>query len=148
MPPAAVPPVHASLAFYSRQELHVLADGLLQPEPWVVERCVEFILAETQGLWHGRARALMCRRLKHCSLSRTHRTQLVACIAGRLEKGMFSEQFKDQLRLAMYLDLPHTLGVCRKSLGSDKPHVRRYAQWALAVQLPHADVNQARPGRS
>ena len=51
----------------------------------------------------GRIRAL-ARRFKHCQLGRTHRDQLVACIARRLTEGNFSEQFKDQLRLALHLD--------------------------------------------
>ena len=131
MPKAVIPAAHTELAALSMLELHRLADGLLQPEPWVVERCVEFVLAETQGLWHGRARAMMCRRLKHCTLGRTHRTQLVACITGRLTSGLFSEQFKDQLRLALHLDLQQTIAACQKALGSNKPHVQRYAAWAL-----------------
>jgi hypothetical protein len=131
MPRAAIPAAHTELAALSKVELHALADGLLQPEPWVVERCIEFVLAETQGLWHGRARAMMCRRLKHCSLGRTHRTQLVACITGRLASGLFSEQFKDQMRLAMHLDLEQTLAACQKGLVSKKPHIRRYAEWGL-----------------
>jgi hypothetical protein len=131
MPRATITAEHRELGTLSKVELHSLADGLLQPEPRVVERCVEFVLAETQGLWHGRARALMCRRLKHCALGRTHRTQLVLCITVRLASGLFSEQFKDQLRLAMHLDLEQTLDVCRKSVGSVKAHVRRYAEWGL-----------------
>jgi len=135
--PRVVPLPHAELASLSKLELHALADGLLRPEPWVIERCVEFVLAETQGVWHGRARAMMCRRLKHCSLGRTHRSQLVACITSRLANGLFSEQFKDQLRLAMHLDLEQTLEVCRKSLSSKRPHVKRYAEWALSPEHVH-----------
>lgn len=135
--PRFVPPPHAELASLSKLELRALADGLLQPEPGGIERCVEFVIAETQGIWHGRARAMMCRRLKHCSLGRTHRSQLVACITSRLVIGSFSEQFKDQLRLAMHLNLEQTLEVCRKSLSSEKPHIKRYAEWALSPEHVH-----------
>lgn len=137
MPRVAIPSPNAHLAALSKRDLHELADGLLEPEPWVVERCVEFVLAETQGLWHGRARAMMCRRLKHCSLGRTHLTQLVDCITGRLASGTFSEQFKDQLRLAMHLDIERTLAVCRSSASSKKAHVKRYAEWALSSEHHH-----------
>jgi hypothetical protein len=113
-------------------ELHELADGLLLLEPGAVERCVEFILSETLGHWHGRARAMMCRRLKHCDLEPTHKARLLACITGRLAAGSFSEQFKDQLRLAMHLDLPRTFQACRECAASPKPHVRRYAAWVLS----------------
>ena len=129
-----IPPSHSALGVISKVDLHALADGLLRPEPSVVDRCVEFVVAETQGLWHGRARAMMCRRLKHCDLGRTHRTELVSCITGRLASGSFSEQFKDQLRLALYLDADQTQAVCRKCLSSKKPHVKRYAEWALSPE--------------
>lgn len=110
-----------------------MADALLDCEPVMVQKCVDFIVVETRGLWHGRARAMMCRRLKHCRLGRTHRTALVQCITGRLVQGAFSEQFKDQLRLALHLDLAGTLSICQASLQSPKPHVRRYAQWATSL---------------
>ena len=132
--PDPMPSPHADLDALSKVELHALADGLLQPETWLIERCVEFVLAETKGLWHGRARAMMCRRLKHCVLGRTHRSQLVTAITGRLTSGSFSEQFKDQLRLAMHLDLKQTLEACRKGLSSHKLHVKRYSAWALSPE--------------
>jgi hypothetical protein len=138
-----MPAAHADLGSLSKPELHALADGLLQPEPWIVERCVAFVLAQTRGLWHGRARAMMCRRLKHCHLGRTHRTALVACITERLARGVFSEQFKDQLRLALSLDPAHTLAVAGTCLSSPKPHVRRYAQWVLELERLHAAQRSA-----
>src|SRR5262245_61748238 len=123
MPRTVIPAPQAEFVALSKVELRRLADGLLDPEPWIIERCVEFVLAETQGLWHGRARAMMCRRLKHCTLGRTHSDQLLACITARLTNGVFSEQFKDQLRLAMHLSLPRTVKVCRAALVSPKQHV-------------------------
>ncbi|TFY96166.1 hypothetical protein [Ramlibacter humi] len=131
-----VPEPHADFKTLTKVELHGLADELLACDTAAVERCVNFVLADTKGLWHGRARALMCRRLKHCDLGRTHRTALVDCITQRLRLGLFSEQFKDQLRLAMHLDLEKTLLACRQIAQSDKPYVRRYAQWALSLHAP------------
>ena len=115
----------------SKAELHELADGLLNSEPLAVDRCIGFVLAESQGLWHGRARAMMCRRLKHCHLGKAHRTDLVHGITQRLLQGRFSEQFKDQLRLALRLDKPYTLAMCERCLISPKAYVRRYAEWAI-----------------
>ena len=137
MPHTKMPSLHSEFGVFSKVELHALADGLLKPEPFAVERCVKFVLAETHGLWHGRARAMMCRRLKHCALGRTHRMELLSCITGRLASGEFSEQFKDQLRLALHLDPKHTLEVCSESVGSSKAHVRRYAAWAVSAEHPH-----------
>jgi hypothetical protein len=128
---------HAELRLLSKQELHKLADGLLAGDPWSVDRCVEFVLAETKGLWHGRARAMMCRRFKHCDFGRTNRRKLVSCILGRLRSGNFSEQFKDQLRLALALDRPYTLEQCELALHSEVAHVRRYGAWLLALDKAH-----------
>jgi len=65
-----IPLPNSEFEFLPKVELHQLADELLNHEPLIVERCVQFVLAETHGLWHGRARAMMCRRLKHCELGR------------------------------------------------------------------------------
>ena len=138
MPSTSTPTTNASMAKLTKAELRVLADQLLEPEPWIIERCVEFVLAETQGLWHGRARATMCRRLKHCELGRTHRANLVSCILARFSDGSFSEQFKDQLRLAMHLDFPKVISASHKCLVSQKPYVKRYAEWALSPEHTHS----------
>ena len=117
----AIPAPHAEIATYSKLALHALADCLLKPEPWGIEQCIQFFLAETRGTWHGRARSMMARRLKHCSLGRTHRTQVVTCIADRLEGGNFAEQLKDQLRLALLIDRETTLAVSQMLFQPQRP---------------------------
>lgn len=136
MPSAPIPSAHAELQRLLYSELHALADGLLTGEQWYIDRCVEFVVAESRGYWHGRARAMMCRRLKHCPLGRTQQTQLLAAITGRLLAGNFSEQFKDQLRLALRLDSARTFAAASQALGSPRSHVARYAQWVLAHRRP------------
>jgi hypothetical protein len=112
--------------------LHELADRLLSNEVDAIAECTEFIRAETRGNWHGRARAMMCRRLKHCVVSPEQCEQLVSCITGRLGAGNFSEQFCDQLRLAMCLDRQTTFAAARKNLSAaPKEHVRRFSLWVL-----------------
>jgi hypothetical protein len=133
-----LPAAQSEFKTLSKQELHALADGLLATEPVAIDYCVKFVLSETKGLWHGRARAMMCRRLKHCTLSRNIRASLLRCILGRLQTGEFSEQFKDQLRLALHLDSKQTLNACQQALLNTKPYVRRYAAWALALPRAHA----------
>ena len=128
-----LPAAHAEFQSLSKQDLHELADRLLIFDSIAIDYCVEFIIAETKGNWHGRARAKMCRRLKYCELAKTHRTKLLACILERLRTGRFSEQFKDQLRLALYLDLQQTHEVCEQALLSPKHYVQRYASWAVAL---------------
>ena len=132
-----LPAANAEFKTLSKQELHALADALLSAEPNAIDYCAKFVVSETKGLWHGRARAMMCRRLKHCALSRNIRASLLRCIIGRLQTGEFSEQFKDQLRLALHLDPKQTLSACQEALLNAKPYVRRYAAWALA--LPRGD---------
>lgn len=129
---------HAEFSALTKRELHDLADKLLEHEPVVVDYCIEFVLAETKGHWHGRARAMICRRLKHCELGRKNRTKLLDCILHRLRSGEFSEQFKDQLRLALHLDKEKTVSSCETAKSSDRPHVRRYAEWVLAPHSAHS----------
>ena len=117
----------------SKLDVHALADALTSGEAHVLERAVRFICAETEGLWHGRGRAMMCRRLKHLELPRAHRDRLLHAILGRLNSGHFSEQFRDQLRLAMRLDKEETVAAARSALDSRKEHVRRYARWVLST---------------
>lgn len=130
---------HTDFELLSKYELHQLANQLLKQDQDAIDRCVLFILAETRGLWHGRARAMMCRRLKHCPLTQAQRIGLVTAIVARLESGSFSEQFKDQLRLAMHFEFHHVTEVCRKIVACPRRlYIRRYAQWVL---LPERQPN-------
>jgi hypothetical protein len=124
----------------SKRDLRALADELTSGAPEVIEKCVRFICAETKGLWHGRGRAMMCRRLKHLDLQRAHRERLLRVILARLDSGDFSEQFRDQLRLAMHLDGEKAFAVAGRALSSRKDHVRRYARWVLSHQKVDNDA--------
>ena len=125
-------PTGVDLEALSKIEVRAIADELLSGDRNAVEAAVRFVCAETKNLWHGRGRALMCRRMKHMELSRDQRDRVVAAILGRLSSGDFSEQFRDQLRLAMHLDVEGTSKLARRSLKSDKAHVRRFAAWLLS----------------
>lgn len=116
----------------TKSDLHDLADQLLLDDPDVVETCIAFIEADTVGAWHGRARAMMCRRLKHCTLSSQQSDRLVICIAERLRSGNFGQQFLDQLRLALYLDTSSVLRVAAICRSDTRNYVRRYAEWILS----------------
>jgi hypothetical protein len=113
-------------------ELRALADRLLDHDPIAVEWCVTFVEAETCGIGHGRARARMARRRKHCPLSKNQTSSLVQAILNRLVHGGFSEQFKDQLRLAIQLDPQETFAAARNCQNAAADHVSRYARWILA----------------
>ena len=118
----------------SKGDVIALADNLKSGSVEAVERAVRFVCADTEGLWHGRGRAIMCRRMKHLKLAGAHRDRLVGTILGRLESGHFSEQFRDQLRLALQLDERRSFAAANKALSSDRDHVRRYARWVLSHQ--------------
>jgi hypothetical protein len=120
------------MAPMSKAQVRALADELLAPNPDAVERTVQFVGAETLNHWHGRGRAMMCRRLKHVGLSPAQQARLVAAILGRLVGGTFSEQFRDQLRLAVHLDRVAAFTAARQALTSDKEHVRRLAAWVAS----------------
>ncbi len=119
-------------------ELHAIADRLPLKDPTAISDCIRFIEADSKGLGHGRVRALMCRRLKHCPLSPAQRGRLVTCIAERLCTGRFSEQFHDQLRLALRLDAPRLFAAAHSCMHHSRDYVRRYAGWILS-RLPLAN---------
>lgn len=116
----------------SRTEIHALADELLCAEPGIIETCVQFVCADTFGCWHGRARAMLCRRLKHVQLTPQQQERLTKRILNRLASGQFSEQFKDQLRLVLSVDAAAAFAAARGAAASSRLHVRRYAEWVLA----------------
>lgn len=122
----------AGLESLSKVAVRALADSLREADPDDVERCVAFVCAETVNLWHGRGRAMMCRRLKHVVLTQEQQSRLLEAVLGRLSSGKFSEQFRDQLRLALHLDAERSLMLARHELTNAKPHVRRFASWIIA----------------
>ena len=133
-------------------QLHHLADGLLLGDQSAIQSCIQFIQAESRGIWHGRARAKMCRRLKHIDLPSHLRSQLVQCITRRLTKGVFSEQFKDQLRLAMVLDSHYLIRAAEQSINSEMAHVARLSSWVIVRHKERveriAEAIQSKQGRT
>lgn len=115
----------------TRPQLARLADGIIGGDGAAIQTCVLFICAETTGVGHGRARARMCRRLKHVTLSPQQQAVVVDAVCRRLTGGRFSEQFRDQLRLALLLDSPVVLSCAQRALASDIAHSQRLAAWVL-----------------
>ena len=130
---AAEPPADGFNAL-DKEDLHHLADRLLFDEPSTIVACIKFIEAETKGIWHGRARAMMCHRLKHCSLSSSQRERLVSCITERLCSGHFSEQFRDQLHLALHIDARRTFDIASACAHDHRDYIRRHAAWLLNIR--------------
>ena len=118
----------------SKLDVRAIVDAVRSGDAHAVEGAVQFACAESVGMWHGRGRAALCRRLKHVPLTADQQTRLVTAIVGRLRTGAFSQQFRDQLRLALLLDRDATIAAGRAASGS--PHVRRMAAWVLAHESP------------
>ena len=111
----------------SKCELRALCDRLLEDDPDAVQVCVAFLEAETIRMWHGRARAVMARRLKHRSLSPSQRERVATAVLGRLAQGRFSAGFRDQLRLVLRLTPERAFAAARGCQSATAEYVRRYA---------------------
>ena len=109
-----------------------LTDRLLLNDPEAVETSIKFIESNSQDGGHGRVRALMCRRLKHCTLTPQQCTRLVRYVVERLYTGAFAQQFKDELRLILALDAQALFEAALESRTDEREYVRRHAEWILA----------------
>ena len=67
-------------AQYGKLDLDELIKRLKDDDPDAVYECVVFTLAESFGIWHNRARAKICRNLKHRLTDPTLRHRLVDVI--------------------------------------------------------------------
>ena len=115
----------------TKQKLMSLADGLIIANPQSIGSCIDFIETDTRGVWHNRARAIMCRRLKHVELSAIDSDRVVKAILGKLKSGDFSEQFRDMLKLAAVLDPTTTQETAESLLCDKREFVRREAKWIV-----------------
>jgi hypothetical protein len=135
---------------YSKPELIALIDRLKRGDDEVIHELVVFTLTESRGLWHGRARAKICRNLKNHPPDATLQSNLVDTIAERLIYGRFSEQFRDQLSMAIRFAPDRMRTIAESLLTSDKTYVRRYADWVIKTlnqREVQANNPMARSGR-
>lgn len=114
-----------------KKNLHRLADRLRNGDRDAIESCILFVESDSEGVWHGRARAMMCRRFKHIELPKEDVDRLVVSILRKFELGRFAEQFRDLLRLALKLDAESTNDVARRLSNDSRSYVRRQAEWIL-----------------
>jgi len=127
----------------TREALRAIADAMLLGDDVAKKAALGFFTQESTGLWHNRARALIARRLKHVTLAPEEKAALVATVNRRLSTGSFSEQFGDQLKMAIALD-PASVEQCAlECMISTKAHVVRYAKRVLRAtqgRLPPASA--------
>lgn len=123
-------------AKYRSRELHDLINRLKAGDAAALRESVHFTLAESFGHWHNRARAKICRNLKHRPIDPALGDELLRVILERFASGRFHQQFKDQLRLAIRLDPRRALAVATDLQQHEKEYVRRAARWAIrAIRL-------------
>lgn len=115
----------------TKMELHQLVNEVHQQNRDAISRAVEFVCAESLGLWHNRARAKLCRHFKNHPPSNEERKRMVEAICSRLVQGHFYEQFKDQLSMAIRFAPDRMTDAAAEAAQSDKDYVRRYASWVV-----------------
>ena len=118
-------------AQYEKLELDDLIERLKTDDADAIYECIVFTLAESFGRWHNRARAKICRNLKNRLTDPTLRHRLVDVVIERLRSGRFSEQFKDQLTMAIRFDPDRMHSVATRLQFNGTDYIRRYAQWVL-----------------
>ncbi len=116
----------------TREEARQLCDRLLDGTPEALEDCLSFFEADSKGLWHNRARAKLARRFKHISLSPHQQARVMNAIIRRFISGDFSEQFVDQLHLALRIEASQLYAAAERVSSDAKPHIRKCADWILA----------------
>lgn len=92
------------------------------------DQCIAFTTFESRGMWHNRARASICRFLKTHPPSPEDPEQLVAVVCTRLTTGYFTEQFNEQLSMAIRFSPDKMDAVADESGNDDRDYVRRYCR--------------------
>ena len=118
---------------FTKADLRSLIDDVKQGDADAISRAVVFVTAESLGMWHNRARAKLCRYFKNHPPSDGECEQMVGAIIHRLIEGRFSEQFKDQLSMAIRFDPQRLADAADVASGSDRSYVRRYGNWVRHV---------------
>ncbi|WP_233148597.1 hypothetical protein [Rhodopirellula sp. MGV] len=113
----------------TKANLHSLINEVKLGQPDAIRRAAEFVAAESFGMWHNRARAKLCRYFKNHPPPAEECDRMVNAIASRLIEGRFSEQFKDQLSMAIRLSPDRMANALPLAESSDREYVRRYASW-------------------
>ena len=128
---------------YRRAELQELIERIKASDADAIEEAVAFASRDSIGLWHGRARAKICRNLKNREIPRQLQDVLVQAIANRLLNGEFSEQFKDQLAMAIRFRPLEMAQYATEACESQKDYVQRYGHWVLEKlsRIPPQDEN-------
>ncbi|TWT65007.1 hypothetical protein [Allorhodopirellula solitaria] len=116
-----------------KTDLERLIDEVKRGESEAIGRSIAFVVAESFGYWHNRARAKLCRHFKNHPPAPSDCDRLVSTVVDRLLGGYFYEQFFDQLSMAIRF-APDRMGhAASVAVKSDREYIRRYG-----VRVRHA----------
>lgn len=110
-------------------DLESLIEEVKNGAPHATERATAFVVSESFGIWHNRARAKLCRYFKNHPPASEYCQQMVDAIINRLIEGRFSEQFKDQLSMAIRFAPVRMADSASLASKSERGYIRRYAEW-------------------
>ena len=91
-----------------------------------VVRSIDFLIRESLGVWHNRARAKLCRFFKNHPPESDECARLVDAVCRRLLTGQFYEQFSDQLSMAIRFDRDRMAESAAVAVKSEREYIRRY----------------------
>lgn len=113
----------------TKVELHTLILEVNRGDVEATSKAVVFVSTESFGMWHNRARAKLCRHFKNHPPTEEEKKRMVDVIIDRLISGKFSEQFKDQLAMAIRFAPNRMTEAASVAFVSPKDYVRRYGAW-------------------
>jgi hypothetical protein len=116
----------------SKLELIQMIMRLKKDVPEAILDCISFFCDESKGMWHNRARARIARNLRIEMLNSKEKSRIVEVIIRRLADGNFSEQFSDQLDLALKLNRDAILAAAKKGRTHPRDFIRRKSEWIIA----------------
>lgn len=118
-------------AAYSKYELTHMISLMKKGDLDSLDEAVYFLINESDGVWHGRARAKISRNIKNKDLESDIKLKIAAVIAGRFNSERFAEQFKDQLKTAIKFAPNLLRKYASIQLHSSKSYMKRYANWII-----------------
>ncbi|AZB72249.1 hypothetical protein [Synechococcus elongatus] len=121
------------LSKLTKIDLYQLIEEVKAGNSDAIAKATLFVAHESFGLWHNRARAKLCRHFKNHPPARENCDQMIDAVIQRLIDGRFSEQFIDQLSMAIRLDPKRMHAAAIAALTSEKAYVRRYAEQVIHI---------------
>ncbi|WP_338440821.1 hypothetical protein VZG28_07155 [Synechococcus elongatus IITB4] len=121
------------LSKLTKIDLYQLIEEVKAGNSDAIVKATLFVAHESFGLWHNRARAKLCRHFKNHPPARENCDQMIDAVIQRLIDGRFSEQFIDQLSMAIRLDPKRMQAAAIAALTSEKVYVRRYGERVIHI---------------